>query len=165
MISRARARRCLPAVRRFFRALSLSLLSLSLEYQTSFQSAAHLTRLRPGMFGGRTVLGALRMQQKPPEAIKDLRVVVVGAGSAGMGVAQALQGAMVEAEASHKQSLSNFHIFDHGGLLGKSRFATLTEEQMEFARADIADVRRRDGSDPRRADQSVALLYSALPLP
>ena len=85
------------------------------------------------------VLGALRMQQKPPEAIKDLRVVVVGAGSAGMGVAQALQGAMVEAGASHKQSLANFHIFDHGGLLGKSRFATLTEEQMEFARADIPD--------------------------
>ena len=85
----------------------------------------------------------------------------MAACSAGMGVAQALQGAMVEAGASHKQSLSNFHIFDHGGLLGKSRFATLTEEQMEFARADIADVCRRDGEAFTLDNQTSLSLCSA----
>ena len=39
------------------------------------------------------VLGALRMQGRPPEAISQLKVAVVGAGSAGIGVSQALHSA------------------------------------------------------------------------
>lgn len=34
------------------------------------------------------VLGALRLQRRPPEDIRNLRVAVVGAGSAGIGVSQ-----------------------------------------------------------------------------
>jgi len=60
------------------------------------------------------VLGALRMQRKPPEAIKELRVVVVGAGSAGMGVAQALQGAMVE-EGQRGQDKAALHTHGETG--------------------------------------------------
>ena len=49
------------------------------------------------------VLGALRIQQKPAEAIKDLKIVVVGAGSAGIGVAGALRSAMIQAGASEEE--------------------------------------------------------------
>tara|TARA_B110001452_G_scaffold244244_1_gene228162 strand:+ start:490 stop:663 length:174 start_codon:yes stop_codon:yes gene_type:complete len=54
------------------------------------------------------------MQRKPPEAIKELRVVVVGAGSAGMGVAQALQGAMVE-EGQRGQDKAALHTHGETG--------------------------------------------------
>jgi len=79
------------------------------------------------------------MQRKAPESIKDLKVVVVGAGSAGVGVAQALHMAMQQAGSSYKTSASNFYVFDQDGLIGKSRFASLTEEQMSFARSDLPD--------------------------
>ena len=85
------------------------------------------------------VLGALRMQRKAPDSIRDLKVVVVGAGSAGVGVAQALHMAMQQAGSSFKTSASNFYVFDQDGLIGKSRFASLTEEQMSFARSDLPD--------------------------
>jgi len=68
------------------------------------------------------VLGALRMQGRPPEAIKDLKVAVVGAGSAGIGVAQALHAAMVEAGMpSAAEAAKNFMVFDKDGLIGTSR--------------------------------------------
>ena len=88
------------------------------------------------------VLGALRMTGKPPEALANLKVAVVGAGSAGIGVAQALQNAMVEAGAAAKAAAAaNFMIFDKDGLVGSSRKVggPITEEVMSFARADLAD--------------------------
>jgi malate dehydrogenase (oxaloacetate-decarboxylating)(NADP+) len=85
------------------------------------------------------VLGALRMRNQPPEALASLKVAVVGAGSAGIGVAQALRTAMLEAGCpSDAAAASNFYVFDKDGLLGSSR-AGLTEEQLRFARTDLAD--------------------------
>lgn len=86
-------------------------------------------------------------------------MAVVGAGSAGIGVSQSLQMAMQEAGASVRQArrlirqtdrhqapctpagsrvhrrlcgqaVSNFYVFDQHGLLGKSRFNSLNEEQV-----------------------------------
>ena len=88
------------------------------------------------------VLGALRLQSKPPEALRGLKVVVVGAGSAGIGVAQSLQQAMVQAGASEAEAASNFYVFDQLGLLGsgsEGRPTALTEEQAAFARSDLTD--------------------------
>ena len=99
------------------------------------------------------VLGALRQQSKPPEELRHLKVVVVGAGSAGIGVAQSLQQAMVQAGATDAEACSNFYIFDADGLLGggggssggggsgggSGRSVALTEEQAVFRRADLAD--------------------------
>ena len=62
------------------------------------------------------------MQGRPPEAIKDLKVAVVGAGSAGIGVAQALHAAMVEAGMpSAAEAAKNFMVFDKDGLIGTAR--------------------------------------------
>ena len=88
------------------------------------------------------VLGALRMTGKSPEALAGLKVAVVGAGSAGIGVAQALQTAMVEAGAASKEvAAANFMVFDKDGLIGTSRpvGGAITPEVMGFARGDLAD--------------------------
>ena len=63
------------------------------------------------------VLGALRMTGRPPEHLKDLKVAVVGAGSAGVGVSQALLTAMVEAGAPDEATAAakNFMLFDKDG--------------------------------------------------
>uniref|UniRef100_A0A7S4B0Y2 Malic enzyme n=1 Tax=Chrysotila carterae TaxID=13221 RepID=A0A7S4B0Y2_CHRCT len=85
------------------------------------------------------VLGALRLQRRPPSDLGKLRVAVVGAGSAGVGVAQALRMAMEQNGINSKKAAENFYMFDANGLLSKSRYATLTEEQMSFARGDMQD--------------------------
>ena len=67
------------------------------------------------------VLGALRQQGKPPEALRTLKVVVVGAGSAGIGVAQSLQQAMVQAGAADTEAAANFFVYDQdAGCWGRS---------------------------------------------
>ena len=65
---------------------------------------------------------------------------MVGAGSAGIGVAQALHSAMVEAgtPGGYKAAASNFMVFDKDGLVGRGRRG-LTEEVMVYARADLPD--------------------------
>ena len=86
------------------------------------------------------VLGALRMTAKPPEAIANLKVAVVGAGSAGIGVAQSLHSAMVEAGCvgGRAAAAKNFMVFDKDGLIGTGRSGQ-SAEVMEFARGDMAD--------------------------
>ena len=71
------------------------------------------------------VLGALRMQQRPPEDIRELRVICVGAGSAGVGVSRALHSAMVEAGGNPQRMAGNFYVVDEHGLVGKSRYAVI----------------------------------------
>ena len=85
------------------------------------------------------VLGALKIQQKPAEAIKELKIVLVGAGSAGIGVAGALRSAMVQAGASEAEAARNFYVLDKEGLVGKARGDTLGSDVMEFARDDLPD--------------------------
>ena len=89
------------------------------------------------------MLGALRGLNRPPEDIAKLKVAVVGAGSAGIGVAQALQSAMVEAglPGGLSAAAKNFMVFDKDGLVGKSRplGGPITEEVMGFAHSSLPD--------------------------
>jgi len=84
------------------------------------------------------VLGALRMKKREPEALRTLKVAVVGAGSAGIGVAQALLSAMEQAGCTHEQAAANFYVFDADGLLTSKR-AGLSEEHAVFARSDLPE--------------------------
>ena len=86
------------------------------------------------------VLGALRMVGKPPEAIAQLKVAVVGAGSAGIGVSQALHTAMVEAgcPGGYDAAAANFMVFDKDGLIGTARTGQ-TDEVMTYASKDLPD--------------------------
>jgi len=61
---------------------------------------------------------------------------VVGAGSAGIGVAQALLSAMEQAGASSEAARANFYVFDKDGLLTTAR-ADLSDEHKVFARSDM----------------------------
>lgn len=79
------------------------------------------------------------MPGQAPEAIRNLKTVVVGAGSAGIGVAQSLRTAMMQAGAPSEAAASqNFYVFDRDGLVGQGRTG-LTDEQMSFARTDLPD--------------------------
>ena len=64
----------------------------------------------------------------------------MGAGSAGIGVAQALHSAMVEAgtPGGYTAAAANFMVFDKDGLVGHGRRG-LAEEVMVYARDDLPD--------------------------
>jgi malate dehydrogenase (oxaloacetate-decarboxylating) len=66
-------------------------------------------------------------------SLKDQRLVFLGAGSAGVGVADYLRAAMVEDGLSDQEALSRFWFLDSKGLLQKGR-PGLTEEQIVYAR-------------------------------
>lgn len=85
------------------------------------------------------VLGALRLQGRPPEDIAHLKVAVVGAGSAGAGVAGALLQAKLQAGcASVEEAAASFVMFDAAGVVGKGRLG-LPSEVQPFCREDIQD--------------------------
>ena len=67
------------------------------------------------------IYGALRVQGKPPAAIKEQRIIVVGAGSAGMGVTAMLAKAMAKHGFSGEQAASHFWVLDAGGLVTHHR--------------------------------------------
>jgi malate dehydrogenase (decarboxylating) len=67
------------------------------------------------------VYGALAVQGFPPSAIATQRFLVCGAGSAGMGITQALLNAMVLHGLSRDEALSRFCVLDAGGVIGASR--------------------------------------------
>ena len=69
------------------------------------------------------VNGALAVQGLPPSAIVTQRFLVCGAGSAGMGITQALLNAMILHGLSRDEALSRFCVLDAGGVIGASRRA------------------------------------------
>ena len=85
-------------------------------------------------------LACLRQTGKDPTALKDQRVVVAGAGSAGVGVAMALKDGMVAMGLSEAEAAAKFYLFDVEGLLAKDGMdpdahAALAKEQQVFAEA------------------------------
>jgi len=80
------------------------------------------------------VLGAMRAKGDPVEALSDQRIVIVGAGSAGIGVSQVLKQAMLEQGRTEEEASNTFFIVDENGLLGTERLGKLSSEQQEFAR-------------------------------
>lgn len=85
------------------------------------------------------ILSALRVQGKGPQDLVHQKVVVAGAGSAGLGVAEALRKGMVQQGMSEEDAQRTFFVCDQHGLLSKSRGAALTADQHVFARDDLPD--------------------------
>ncbi|MET7686876.1 NAD-dependent malic enzyme [Streptomyces sp. NPDC005483] len=89
-------------------------------------------------------LGALTTATKVAGAsLTDHRIVVLGAGSAAVGVADMIRTALVEEGLSEEEAAARFWFVDIDGLLVESR-TDLTPEQRLYARAD-AEVRQWGG--------------------
>jgi malic enzyme len=88
-------------------------------------------------------MGAMRARGKPLSALGDERVLCVGAGSAGLGVATQIAKAMAalaspsgEDTSEWRRAASNFWLIDKHGLLCSTR-TDLSQAQRPFARRDI----------------------------
>ena len=91
--------------------------------------------------------GALRATEK---RFSDQMVVILGAGSAGMGLAEYIHGAMVREGLSDAEARSRFFLVDVDGLL-RTGMPNLSDVQRRFARpeAELASWRRGpDGGIP-----------------
>jgi malate dehydrogenase (oxaloacetate-decarboxylating)(NADP+) len=82
------------------------------------------------------ILGALRAKGEDVNALGDQRIVIAGAGSAGIGVAQVLLQAMVEQGHSPEEAKKCFYVVDATGLVGVESNDQLTPEQRTFAREE-----------------------------
>mmetsp|Transcript_12239 Transcript_12239/g.17946 ORF Transcript_12239/g.17946 Transcript_12239/m.17946 type:complete len:620 (+) Transcript_12239:78-1937(+) len=80
------------------------------------------------------VLGAMRAKGDPVEALSEQRILIAGAGSAGIGVGQVLKQAMMEQGKTEEEALNTFFVVDQDGLLGTERLNELSPEQQVFAR-------------------------------
>ena len=76
-----------------------------------------------------TILSAVKVTGK---SLKDMQIVLFGAGSAAIGVADYLRSAQVSEGLSEQEARSRFWIVNSGGLLHTGR-QNLTEEQLVYA--------------------------------
>lgn len=61
------------------------------------------------------VLGGLRAKGEQPTSLGDQRILIAGAGSAGIGVAQVLMQAMMEHGRTEEEAKKCFYIADEKG--------------------------------------------------
>ncbi len=108
---------------------------------------------------GSVTLGALMAAvrtQGPKAQLLDQRIVVCGAGSAGMGVCSSLLDAMVQEGCPPEAARQRFWVMDKDGLIGPERDrATLSGAQLTFART--AEDEGEDGADTRLPDKSALI--------
>ena len=78
------------------------------------------------------ILGAVKVTGK---SLKDQQIVMFGAGSAGIGVADGLRAAMTSEGLSEQEARSRFWVVDRDGLLHSGR-KDLTPEQSVYAQAE-----------------------------
>jgi malate dehydrogenase (oxaloacetate-decarboxylating)(NADP+) len=83
--------------------------------------------------------GLWNRQGKMPGMLKEERILIAGAGSAGIGVASMLLQGMVEQGMSREKAQRQFFVADKDGLLGSARRDKLTAQQAQFARDDLPD--------------------------
>ena len=81
------------------------------------------------------LLGAMKVLGHGPQALADQKFVVVGAGSAGMGVVRMIAQAMVMYGLSQEEAASKFHVLDANGLITSERH-DLEPHVAPFARKD-----------------------------
>ncbi|MFJ1974045.1 NAD-dependent malic enzyme [Streptomyces sp. NPDC087903] len=92
-------------------------------------------------------LGALSTATKEAgSCLSDHRIVVLGAGSAAIGVADMIRTALIEEGVSQQQAADRFWFVDINGLLVRSR-TDLTPEQRVYARDD-AEVQEWGAGEP-----------------
>ena len=108
---------------------------------------------------GSVTLGALLAAvrtQGPGARLGDQRIVVCGAGSAGMGVCGSLLDAMVQDGLTEAQARQRFWVLDKDGLVGPGRAREpLSAAQRLFARSAVDEGEL--GSDTRLADRAPLL--------
>lgn len=80
------------------------------------------------------VLGALRAKGADVNDLGSQKIIIAGAGSAGIGVAQVLLQAMVEQGTPIEKAKDCFYVIDAGGMLGVEQKDRLSTEQQMFAR-------------------------------
>lgn len=85
------------------------------------------------------LFGALKQAgQKNQHALIESRLVIVGAGSAGLGVAEGIVGGMVMQGLTPEEARSRIYVLDAHGVIGRERTG-LTDLQKLYAKDDIAD--------------------------
>lgn len=84
------------------------------------------------------ILNALRAKNLSFTDLRNQKIVMVGGGTAGLGVAVNIRDGMVREGASLKDANSNFYIVDINGLIGSTRQG-MKEGQEHFARTDLKD--------------------------
>ena len=82
------------------------------------------------------VLSALRVKGLAPEDLHSQRFVILGAGSAGTGVAEQLKQGMMAQGLSEAEARARFYLVDEHGLLSASRGDALQPAQATFARTE-----------------------------
>jgi len=94
------------------------------------------------------ILGAVKVTGK---SLKDQQIVMLGAGSAGIGVADGLRSAMVGEGLAEQEARSHFWVVDKGGLLHSGR-KDLSSEQSVYAQPE-----ERVSKWPRTANGQIGL--------
>src|SRR6266446_953758 len=94
------------------------------------------------------ILGAVKVTGK---SLKDQQIVMLGAGSAGIGVADGLRSAMVGEGLAEQEARSHFWVVDRDGLLHSGR-KDLTPEQSVYAQSES-----RVSGWPRTANGHIGL--------
>jgi len=97
-------------------------------------------------------LGALRASGQDVNSLGSQRILIAGAGSAGIGVAQVLKQAMVEQGCDAEKAKGCFFIADEHGLLTEDR-DDLNEEQKAFARKEGKGMSLEDIAAEVRSDE------------
>jgi malate dehydrogenase (oxaloacetate-decarboxylating) len=114
-----------------------------------------------------TILGAVKVAGK---SVKDLQIVLFGAGSAAIGVADYLRAALVAEGLSEQEARKRFWVVNSGGLLHTGRH-DLSEEQRVYAQPEDRVGAWRNASSGRidlaeviaRIDASVLIGLSTVP--
>jgi len=96
------------------------------------------------------VLACLRQTGKTAQDLKDQRIVMCGAGSAGVGVSTVIKDAMCAAGLSEEEARSRFYVLEKEGLLAKNGMSpadydSLAPEQQVLAESfDVPTAKRGD---------------------
>ncbi len=96
------------------------------------------------------ILGAVKVTGK---SLKDQQIVMFGAGSAGIGVADGLRAAIKGEGLSEEEARSHFWVIDKGGLLHSGR-KDLTPEQSVYAQPE-----ERVSGWPRTSNEQIGLAH------
>ena len=88
------------------------------------------------------ILSALRAKGEPVTSLGDQRIVIVGAGSAGIGIAQVLKEAMVEQGKSEEEAKNAFFVVDQNGyvIILYPHMETIVFKQLQFPHTLLLNI-------------------------
>ena len=101
----------------------------------------HLQRRHAGHRRRRPGRRVLRRRAPPAPGMRDQRVVIHGAGTAGLGIADMMRDQMVREGLTHDEATGRFWALGRSGLLTDDRAASMYDFQHPYARpaAEVAD--------------------------